>query len=191
MITHDEDLDRLYKRKVKCPYCGYPIEKFQSKCDKCGVTKYQISFASNTEAKQIMKNRTGEKIVKLRRRPRDISFTALALRLWLGGWFGLHNYFLGRKWRGLIQTIFISVFIATEVFLQTFGISAIVHDVFRMNGLPVPTSLMGAIAILIWFYDIIAIVVGGYRYPVRLGENKNGDKKFVLPQTIVETKAQE
>ena len=111
----DSRVDRLYMKKVKCPYCGARIKPMQTTCDQCGVHKMQIANASNKKAKQMMKDGEEGKVIMLKRRPDDVSISRLSMWLLLG-LFGAHCFYVGRKIRGfiilgLISLCFISVIV--------------------------------------------------------------------------------
>ena len=176
----DERLDSFYVKNIRCPYCGARIEKFTGACRRCGVTKSQIANASNKKAKQIMKQKSGEKIVRTRYRPRDVTFTSMLLCL-LVGFFGVHAFYSGRKIRGwIILSSFILFIIFGLIFFigtpgQNFTNMHPWRRQFDMRGQPFPTDFIVLIAIGTWVVDFFGVVFGLYKYPVRLADAKVDD----------------
>ena len=160
-------LDRLYTSAVRCPYCKHKIQKLQTICSQCGLNKIQIAYASNKRAKEMMKAGEGGKIVKMRRRPADVSMLSMAWRL-IFGIFGWHNFYVGRKVRGWIMLGFMIVFIiAGTVIIQLDAVDELWAQ---------PVALISTVPLVMWIADAFAIVFGWYKYPVRLGEVKDAAK---------------
>jgi len=193
--VYDAKLDRLYMKKIKCPYCGYKIGSMQTTCDQCGLSKMQIARASNKTAKQMMRDGDGGKIVMIKRRPDDVSFGKLSAWLLLGI-FGAHCFYVGRRLRGwimfgLMMAFIICVFIfptgiwreATPEYEDDDGVvtpATAAHFEGRHSwrsacdelSWPFPTDFFGAAALIMWAMDSFAIVLGFWKYPVRLGDAK-------------------
>jgi len=179
---YDRRLDKLYTSAVKCPYCKNRIQKLQTACSKCGLHKVQIAYASNKRAKQMIKERDTGKIVKVRRRPTDVNMRTLGLLL-VFGFFGVHNIYTGRRIRAWIVFGCVAIFIV-QVFV--FPVGDIVRtegggiDFVGMHpwreaamvdwGFPFPLDFFGVVAMVLWLSDIFGIILGWYKYPVRLGE---------------------
>ena len=182
----DPELDRLYVRTVRCPYCKARIRKYTTTCARCGVHKMQVLDASNKRAKEIIKGKTGEKVLKTKNKPHDITFTRMALLL-IFGLLGTHNFYVGRRWRGMIMLSFVLI---TILFLFIFPMGPMsdglegMHHVRKMfvdRGLLFPADFLFVIAFFMWGYDTLAIIFGFYKYPVRLGEETTRPAK---PQSI-------
>ena len=169
MIAHEEInpyLDRLYNSTVRCPYCRARIKKYTTTCIRCGVHKRQIFDSSNLEAKKVMKEKSGAKIFKTRRRPEDVSFTRMSMLVFFLGLFGQHCFHVGRKIRGwffVASTIigFTTVFVPPAWMDYFSNIDEI---------LLFPTAYFIIASLVLWGYDIVAIVFGFFKYPIRLGE---------------------
>jgi len=167
----DPRLDAMYNRTVRCPYCRTRIAKYTTTCEKCGITKDQIFYASNKQAKKIIKEKTGEKIFKTRHRPDDVMFTTMAIFTILFGLFGVHDFYVGRRIRGWMQVSFIAI--GFVVFMVT-SIHPLLpaRNLFEDNGWVFPTDWLALIAVILWVVDAFAVVFGMYKYPVRLAEAK-------------------
>lgn len=169
----DPRLEHLYLSNMRCPYCKNLINKGELSCTRCGVHKEQIFNASNERAKEIMRKKTGEKIFMTRTRPHDVSFTKMLLFGLLGA-FGVHNFIVGRKKRGWFIVIAWIVFL-TFLFIFPYGTPANnyqdIHPIREnfKNSL-FPTDFLIAVVLIIWAVDIFGIVLGFFKYPVRLGD---------------------
>jgi len=144
------------------------------------VTKRQISGASNKRAKEMMKNKEKGKIIMTRRRPDDIDMLKFSLSV-CAGFVGAHNFFVGRKIRGWIMMgcmiayiVFFAIFPPPSAFYPGSAGSPMRE---AMGGF-FPTDFLGVFAMIVWFYDIFAIVLlRTFKYPARLAEFKDGQKE--------------
>jgi len=184
---YNRRLDKLYTSAVRCPYCKKRIQKLQTVCSQCGLHKVQIAYASNKRARDIIKNREVGKVVKMRRRPTDVNMKHVAFLLFIGV-FGAHNFYTGRRIRGWIMFGCITLFIV-QALIFPFGrpieleegvISYVGMHPWREAsiewGAPFPLDFFGLVAMLLWFSDILGIIIGWYKYPVRLGEVNDAGK---------------
>ena len=169
----DPYLDILYTSNVRCPYCGARIVKFSTTCPRCGIHKKQISESSNIRAKEIKKQKTGEKVFMTRYRPNDVMFTTMIMLLVLG-MFGAHCFYVGRKIRGWIIVSFLTIGVIGALFPQDWRRAY--TEFVPIDYFPFITDWFFGIAIIIWVFDIFAVVFGIFKYPVRLGD-KVDDKK--------------
>ena len=162
----DGRLDKLYNSRIRCPYCKTVIPKYDVKCANCGLTKKQITEASNIRAKEVRKTKSGEKILMTKTKPDDVSFTKMIIWLLLGI-FGAHNFYVGRKIRGWIMVGFMVTFIAFCIILP---INPDNMHPWRQafSGSVFPTDLLGAAAFFVWVYDAFGVVFGFYKYPVKI-----------------------
>jgi TM2 domain-containing membrane protein YozV len=114
-----------------------------------------------------------------RRRPDDIHFVKFMLLLIFLGPFGAHNFYVGRKWKGLFALFGILLLIASFVIFPV-GTSEMNWDdmdpirrIFDRSGLPFPLNIFpmdipGLIAICMWVVDWFGVVIfNSYKYPVR------------------------
>jgi len=177
-VEIDPRLDMLYNRNVRCPYCRAKIHKYTTTCTRCGVTKKQISEASNKRAKEIQKEKKGGKLFKTKHRPTDVSFAKVALLCLLLGLFGAHSLYVGRKIRGFISLgctlLSFILFIVFPIKTGNDG-KMEMHPVHTLLGEGVPSlvALPVAVAFVLWAFDAFAVVLGFYKYPIRLGEAEN------------------
>jgi len=185
---YDYKTDRLYVRKIKCPYCGARINKLQMTCEQCGISKEQIAHASNKKAKEMIREGERGKIVMIKSRPEDVSFSKMVSWLVLG-LFGAHCFYVGRTTRGFIMLGLIAVCIIFIFILPVGHWDATMPDVngnpiggivgmhpwrqtLSQQGWPFPTDFLGLAAFAMWSVDTFAVVFGWFKYPVRLGEKK-------------------
>jgi len=134
------------------------------------LNKIQIAYASNKRAKEMMKTGEKGKIVKMRRRPRDVLMWSMAWRL-VFGIFGWHSFYVGRRIRGWISLGLMIVYIVCAVILMS--IDALGDEWVQ------PVALISTLPLVLWIADAFAIVFGWYKYPVRLGEVKDASKVWV------------
>ena len=178
---YDRRLDRLYTSLVRCPYCKNRIRKLQTTCSRCGLNKIQIAHASNKRAKEMIKAGERGKIVMMRRRPSDVKLSSMTWRLAVGGLFGLHNFYVGRRIRGWIVLGCMIAFIIQGLVFSPGDFTNNLEGIHpwraatNTQGMPFPLDFFGLVAFALWISDIVGVVLGWYKYPVRLGEAKSGD----------------
>ena len=167
----DPELDYLYNKNVRCPYCHAKILKYTTTCRRCGIHKRQIFEASNVRAKEIMKERSGAKIFMTRRKPSDVSFTRMAMLL-IVGLFGAHCFYVGRKIRAWFFVICTTLGLICVIIVGAFVPQSAI-EVFTNKSIPFPTDFLIVASLACWAYDIFAVVFGFFKYPIRLGEMPN------------------
>lgn len=175
---YDPKLDKLYPRTIRCPYCKDRIYAYTTTCKTCGLTKRQITGASHQRAKEMIKNKEKGKIVMTKRRPDDLDMVRFSLWLCVG-FVGAHNFYVGRKVRGWIMASFLiayvvcfAVFPPAGTFYPGSPASSVRAAFGNTLGGVFPTDFFGVIPVLVWFYDIFAIILfRTYKYPVRLADN--------------------
>ncbi|MCL2570317.1 MAG: TM2 domain-containing protein [Firmicutes bacterium] len=172
---HDEKLERLYSKKIKCPYCRAYIRKYTKKCLQCGITKEQIRHASNKEAKKIIKGQAEGRVLKTRVRPDDVNFTRMIMFVVFLGLFGAHCFYVGRRIRGWIVLGGFIIFMLSAIIFPFGTPDAGFSDMhplrqqFDNMRIWFPLDIPGLLAVFIWVYDWVAVVITQrFKYPVRL-----------------------
>jgi len=101
-----------------------------------------------------------------RSRPKDVTFTAMAMYLLFLGLFGGHRFYVGRKLSAWIIIICIWV--------GLIGVFAVPMHVRESGNImwqgSFPTDLFLVAGVLILVYDWAALLLGFFAYPIRLGE---------------------
>ena len=179
----DEKLERLYNKKVKCPYCRGKILKYSTKCEQCGITKEQIRNASNEDAKAIIRKKAKGKVLKTKVRPDDIRFGKLVIFVVLLGMFGAHCFYVGRRKRGFIALSGMIIYMLGVIIFPFPSYDVPIHPwraAFENPGLIFPLDIAGLVSIVIWFIDWANIVIfQTFKYPVRIAKlpEKKGEPK--------------
>ena len=171
-----ERLDKLYARNVKCTFCKAMIWKYTIKCEQCGVTKDQIAAASNHDAKEIMRGNKRGVVLKTKMRPDDLDFIKFTIFLLLGGFVGVHNFYVGRRIRGFIMAAMFCIGAAVffVMYIQAgFNPDYLATHPWRVPFyhmmIPFPTDVLAVAAVFMWFMDIAgALLFRNYKYPVHL-----------------------
>lgn len=162
---------------MRCPICNARMPK-KMICPYCKVRGEQVVYGSNIEAKKLIKNRIDEDVVFSKTRPYDVNKTKMLLFTIFLGLFGVHNYHVGRIYRGIIFNIGISLLLVASLFIElnmrNWG-SVVVENVCR------GVSVLGVIVFMCWILDIFAVWLGYFKYPVKLAtieEVKYREKKY-------------
>ena len=154
---------------MQCPVCGARLVQ-KHFCRYCkDVTMANITTSSNKKAKEAIKNDNRDKVVYSTYIPSDVSKKKLWILAILLGYLGIHNYYIGRSLKGLYQTVSMSV-------LFIFVTLGTLSDMFSWgldNSLRLITQFFGllaAIAVILWAFDIINLLIRRFKIPVILGE---------------------
>ncbi len=164
-ITADDRLDNLYMREMRCPYCQTKILRGTSKCKNCGLTKEQIYYAKLTAP-----YKPGRNILMSKVRPAELPFWKMATG-GVFGFLGVHCFVAKRYLRGAIMLLLsIALIVELVIFQQDNAIRRMFEDVTYLF----PGDLIGIIMLGMWVWDLFAIFLRQFKYPVviDLGEEK-------------------
>lgn len=153
----------------RCPRCNKLVAYGFNRCGDCGLSFDKFNSATNAEAKSAF--RMGEKErVLYSKCPPDVDKSKMIISAILGGWFGLHDFLVGRLFRGLYQVI---AFIFGIIYI----VYAYKHPITYtpLGYLMTALGIIWAIGVVIWFVDTLAIIFNKYKYPVSL-PYKAGEK---------------
>jgi len=155
----------------------------QTTCETCGLSKIQIHNSSNKKAKQMIKEGDKGKIVMTKARPNDVEavpfFCSLAL-----GLFGAHLFYVGRRKKAFIMLGLIGVTVLAAIIfpmgdwdnqLEGRHPWRVATDAWGAF----PLDFLGLAAFVMWALDVFAVILGTFKYPVRLGDHPNAKKKEV------------
>ena len=164
-VMSDDRLDALYAREMRCPYCQTKMPGGTSKCKNCGLTKEQIYYAKLTTP-----YRRGHNILMSRVRPAELPFWKMAVG-GVFGFLGIHCFIAKRYIRGAIMLLLTIAFIAELViFPQGNEIRSMFENVTHLF----PGDLIGLFTLGLWVWDLFAIFLRQFKYPVviDLGDNQ-------------------
>ncbi|MCM1404407.1 MAG: hypothetical protein NC133_02820 [Prevotella sp.] len=169
-VRADERLDALYMREMRCPYCHTKIMKGTAKCENCALTKEQIYHAKLTAP-----YRPGQNILYSKVRPASLPLWKMGLG-GVFGFLGLHCFFAKRYLRGIIILCLLAAYITTLIiFPPAVGDSLpnATRYLFESKTYLFPGDLLGIVTLGMWVWDLFAIFLGQFKYPVvvDLGEN--------------------
>ena len=164
----------------RCPRCDTKCAIHQPKCPACGLVYARLAYASNKEAKRLIRKRQRSKVVFDKTLPKDVNKWKLFCMALFLGFAGGHNFYTGRyRWASfnLIATVMIMVAAALPFsWWNDFYLSAIIWVLITPAGLNV----------VLWIWDIFKILFNSYKVPVAIGEasmlsdNSNIDNKEVM-----------
>ena len=160
---------------MRCPNCGAKIQKTSNICLGCGTKLTQIENASNKDITKARKEYQPEKVVYSSVFPKDLSYKKTLLLAIFLGVFGAHRYYT----KQYISAIIMSV--TATVFTLFFGILGMIFGNVGIQGFIIVSSntlnafssiisLLGAINIIAWAFDIIKLATKTYKVPVVLAE---------------------
>lgn len=161
---------------MRCPNCSARMRKDFNQCIKCGTKIEDIKKASHLLALKARKEYQPDLVVYSTIFPSDLSYKKTLLLCIFLGWFGMHCYFVHRYFKAILLSCFSAVFLIFAVplgsFLQT-GDAGFLTDFMATlvgTGLYVFPCTLGAIAVLMWAFDILELCFKNFPVPVVLPE---------------------
>ena len=88
-----------------CPKCYSSVHKDKCRCDYCGFNLNELNNASNKEAKKALKSVYKDDVLYTSKLPADVSKKKLLLFAIFLGVFGVHNFYVGKIWKGLFNVV--------------------------------------------------------------------------------------
>lgn len=161
---------------MRCPNCGAKFQKSANICLKCGTKLSQIQNASNLDAVKARKEYQPEKVVYSTVWPKDLSYKKTLVLSIFFGLFGGHKYYTRNYIGGILYSIF------TTLFLVYFGVLGVIYEgysiefVAALSNSQILTmftgivSMIGALMIVLWVWDIIKICTKRFKVPVVLAD---------------------
>lgn len=161
ILCYDLLMNNIGRQTKKCPRCGEKALLAANKCAECGLVFARMNRASNTEAKNCIKNKEYEKVIYTNQLPMDLNKWRLLLYCIFGGMFGLHSFYVGRNKRGIYSAICFAIIMTVIIIPVEFFWSG--YDAFMSF-----FSVFGGIMGLMWLYDIVLISIEKFKVPVAL-----------------------
>lgn len=151
------------KEFKRCPRCNFKMNIALRKCGNCGLNYDKFEKATNTEAKSAFRMGEKERVLHTRFCPSDISKPIILSKCIFGGWFGLHYFDLGKKWKGLFQVLGL---ILAAVYAYCAGTLNIRSG--YLGNLILVCGIIWMASFIIWMSDIFSIIFNKFKYPVSL-----------------------
>lgn len=162
-VRSDDRLDMLYMREMRCPYCLTKMPKGTTKCKNCALTKEQIYYAKLTAPYKRDQNVLMSKV-----RPAELPFWKVGLG-GIFGFFGIHCFVTKRYVRGAIMLLLTVLYLISMVIFPSAYGELEAHPwraAFENQTFLFPPDLLGIIALGMWVWDMFAILIGQFKYPV-------------------------
>ena len=147
---------RMYKYK-RCPRCNTKNQYNQFKCTECGLIFSRVENGSNKIAKELILAGKKNETIKAPGFPKDVKKSKFLLLCGFLGFFGAHNFYVGRYFKAIFQLI-----IGLLSVVMTFLSSYISNIDFIMSYVFLPIAIDG----LFWAFDFVDAIFNKYRIPV-------------------------
>lgn len=158
-----------YLKKVTCPRCGLKSLEGVDCCPDCGLVFSRLALATNKDAKNKIKRRDRDFIIKTSKLPSDVSFLKLLLLCIFLGPAGAHCYYVGRYWRGGLLSLTFACIVMFVVF------NAPLVQINNGVLLGALSTICGIIELL-WIWDLITIIFKKFKVPVAIDIDKGVSK---------------
>lgn len=151
---------------MRCPVCGAKLVGKQI-CPYCKITDEQITSASNRKVKEYRKTGNKDLICYTNVIPKDLSKLKIILYTIFLGWFGINHLYVLRPVRGTFSIV------ATvgSIMISIIGIVLSIKIQFWRTVYNLFYSIlfyMMAFNVLLWVFDIFAVIFKGFKVPVVL-----------------------
>ena len=148
-----------YRKDLKiCPRCQQKCLLNQKACTGCGLIFSRLEQATNKEAKKQFFNKD-KSVVMVKKLPKDVQKWKLILYCLFLGFFGAHNFYVGRYYRASYMLI---VGIASIILSSFIGYSQM-YETFMSFFFVFPALLA-----VFWMFDLFNIIFNLYKVPVAL-----------------------
>lgn len=151
------------KEFKRCPRCNFKTPNDMARCGNCGLNFEKFNTATNAEAKSAFRIGEKERVLHTTKVPSDINKWKFLLLCILGGWFGLHFFKLGKKWRGLFQILGLLGAFIYSYFIIKFNLRT-----GYAGNLILICGIIWVVSFIIWLSNIISIIFNRFKYPVSL-----------------------
>lgn len=161
---------------MRCPKCGANIKKYQDRCPKCLTKIKQIENASFNQVKTAKAEFQPEKVVYSTVFPKDLSWKNTLLLCIFLGWMGAHYYYVKRYFKAICLSVMMFTFLLFNlpmVYLLEYGSAWIFTDFaiwVSTSNAYIISSVIGALAVIMWLCDILLLCFKRFKVPVVLEE---------------------
>lgn len=153
-------LKKRVKTRKTCPRCKSVCDINATKCPDCNLNFDKLEYASNKLAKRNFWAKKQDEIIKMPKYPKDVSKPKTILLCIFLGFFGAHNFYLGRYYKAFIQLI-VGIIAFTLVAVAS-ATSALYNTLVN-----IAAPFVGVFAIW-WLLDIVAVSFGYYQIPISI-----------------------
>lgn len=165
MCVNMLSMRRMYKAK-RCPRCGTKNAYSQFRCTECGLIFSRVENGSNKIAKNLIMAGKKDQVVNAPMFPKDVSKKTFMLLCGFLGFWGAHNFYVGRYAKAVFQLI-VGLFSIIATVLS----SAIPNFDFFMSYLFLPV----AIDAFMWMFDLVDGAINKYKIPVAVDFTEGAD----------------
>jgi TM2 domain-containing membrane protein YozV len=153
-----------------CPNCYNKIPKNVSVCSVCKFHLNELNSANNAYVKQARKEGRYDDIIYTTQFPSDLNYQKTFYMAVLGGWFGLHNFYINKTFKAMFNlgSLLLSFILSTLIFTGVLGQEFVSASVY--------VSILFAATLIMWVSDIIALLTKSFKVPVVLKKNIKGKK---------------
>lgn len=144
----------------KCPRCGAKVVSTKF-CTNCELIFDRLKYASNKEAKKNLKARNKDYVIYTNVFPSDLSKKKTILLCVFLGFFGVHNFYVGKIFRGIYNLLAMIVAILAVV-IPTSAFNMVYNTILSI------CMPFIAISMLLWLIDIITLFTNRFKVPISL-----------------------
>ncbi len=151
---------------MKCPVCGAKMIDDKI-CRYCNVTSDEVLNASNIEAKRAFKEKRKDDVCYTTDIPSDVNKKKLVLFTVFLGLYGVHNFYIGRLYKGLYNAISVGGLILSGFLEYFLGLNAFTFYFGRFF------LWLTVVNLFMWFSDIVNLIFNKFKVPVVLPKTEN------------------
>ena len=153
----------MSKEFKRCPRCNTKTHINLKRCGTCGLNYDKFYSATNAEARSALRMGEKSRVLYSKTIPSDLSKVEMFVQSFLGGWFGLHYFKIGRLWRGMVQVL-------GFIFAFVYSYGAVVYGINSgyLGYIIFLCGLVWVFTFITWISDTFAILFYKFKYPVSL-----------------------
>lgn len=151
----------LFKNK-HCPRCNTKLPVEMVVCSNCQLNFQKFESATNSEAKEAIKQGEKDRVLMRKGRPNDVKFLPLLLLTIFLGFIGAHYYYVGRYKMGAFFSIFFCVGIVNAI-ISTLLKATPKGDLYQIFTLLV---LVWGVVLILWIIDMAKVCLNRFKIPV-------------------------
>ena len=152
------------KKKVplkKCPRCQLTMPEQTEVCPDCNLSFDRLSIATNKDAKSKILRGERDYIIRTTTLPSDVVWYKLLLMTLFLGFFGGHNFYVGRYLKGFIY-LAISLL---SIFCVIFNTQILA--VWNGTLMEILGVIIG-LYVIVWFIDIWLVAFKKFKVPIAI-----------------------
>ena len=154
---------------MRCPVCYNKIKYDGNICSFCKFKVSELNSTSNKGIYTLRKRGEGDKVIYTTQIPSDLNYRKTTLLAVFLGWFGIHNYYVGKIFKGLFMSVGFTIGVVLSELLANPNTIDLAQSLFILT--PV-----FALAMVSYIVDVVSLFTKNFKVPVALKNHLKKEK---------------